>query len=528
LDAVGPGADRAARRRRRRWPRLLLCAGTTLLLLAAAELAMRAVDGYLLFATPLRLDARSGVPGAELAHDRAFQGDFLRRQAAARPDLDPRWFLVSPPPVPRHAVRPELEQRFASFDKVFLYELDEPLLRAAWVRGKGLAFLPGLAHPDSFFVFTPPDGGIAPGYRYPASTTLPTGLTTNAFGFRGRELAVDKPPGVVRIACVGASTTIGGHDISHSWPELLEGFLGEWARRERLPVGFEVLNAGCEGYVSADIRATVRHYVLPLAVDYVVYYEGANQFHAADLLRHVRVHGDATRPMDLLPLVADATAPSWFARLADRSALARRLRSLLRARGPLREPEKPAQEIALPQGLDANAVDLARAGEVLALQAICSDLAAIRADVGAAGGRLVVCSFRWLVHDGLVLDGPYGELVWRHLNADLWPCTYATVRALVDLQNRWFEVWAAANDADFLDVAAAVPQDERLHTDAIHSTPLGSRCQAWVTFAGLTRLVARDLAAGRIPVPDRHPDAVHPSIGPVRVVTRAELDAAGH
>ena len=73
-------------------------------------------------------------------------------------------------------------------------------------------------------------------------------------------------------------------------------------------------------------------------------------------------------------------------------------------------------------------------------------------------------------------------------------------------------------------LAELLPRDERLFLDAIHQTELGVRIKAWVLFARLTEILRRDLVSQRVPVPDMQLDATHPNIGPVKTVSRAELD----
>jgi hypothetical protein len=515
--------------RRRRMPRLVLLAASVLVAALAGELALRAAGGYRLFVPTLQRLADAGDLDAarQLQLASALVQPFLARWQA-RADLDPGWIATSPPPLPRPPAldKPAVPQMLWLFH---YYLLNEALLRAMWVKGQGLPMFPGLELPDSFTVFAPPRGRLQPRFRYPPSRTLPTGLVTNEFGFRGRELPVDKPPGAVRIAFVGASTTVEAARLPHSAPELIEHWLSLWARARGLEVRFETLNAAREAIQSADIRAIVEDELLPLAVDYVVYYEGANQLQPSALQKHVRVQGEyrlADPPPGLVDVQQEATPEqaTLLDRLAETFATAQYLRTALRGRAPLAEPPKPQQQVVLPAGFDGP-FPLARAGEVLECGAIGSDLDAIHSALAAQRARLVLCTFCWLAEPGLTVDPVLGHNIHVQLNRAYWPFSQATVRALADLQNRFFAAWAAAHGVDLLDVAADLPRDPLLYIDAIHHTELGVRLKAWVLFAGLTRLLERDLAAGVVPVPDRVRDGVHPNLGPGRVVTRADLDA---
>jgi hypothetical protein len=66
-------------------------------------------------------------------------------------------------------------------------------------------------------------------------------VSTDSHGFRGREIALEKPAGVFRVMAVGECVTLGvGVDDSETWPAQLEALL-----RERLPGRtVEVVNAG--------------------------------------------------------------------------------------------------------------------------------------------------------------------------------------------------------------------------------------------------------------------------------------------
>jgi len=517
---------------RRRWLfRAILCGGSLLLALGTGEVTLRVAGRYRL--DSLRLEP-AWATGDAVAAELAGNEESVRHVRAAAQGLAPGladgWLAESPPPLPKHAVDPHLLASWGGPQQLmFLCEVNEVLLRSLWRPGSGLVHAVGPDHPREFRVFTPPDGQPHPLYRYPPSVTMPDGLTTNAFGFRGPEIALDKPARTVRIACVGASTTVDAHHFAWSYPELLQHWLGRWAGRAGFDVRFEVINAGREAIRSDDIRAVVSYEVLPLAVDYVVYYEGANQFGVADLLRHVRVDGPFTPGQPPPGVVLDLAGQEprsgrWIDALCTWSATAERLRSLFESRAPQPEPRKPPQRLALPPGLDERLPDLARAAEVLQLGAVLADLDAIHAATRAANARLLLCSFCWMARDGLQLDLQAGRSVFWHLNGAYWPVTYAHVRRLADLQNRCYAAWAKDRGVPFLDVAAGMPLDPRLYTDGVHATELGSRLRAWLTFAALVPHLEADLRSGVVPVPDARPDPRHPYLLPARRLDAAELD----
>jgi hypothetical protein len=515
--------------RKRRFAKLLLVAGSLGFAAGIGEAVLRVVGGYRLFGLrlePVRAAAKDPGAALDLAPD--LVAAFVERWGRSRADVDPAWLRTSPSPLPPQPPlgKPALPQHDWL---LHYYVTNGALLRAMWVKGQGLPMLPGLRLPDEFTVFEPPGGKITPRYRYPASRTLPTGLVLNAFGFRGRDLPVDKPPRTVRIGFVGASTTVEAHALPHSAPELVEHWLSLWATAKGLDVHFEVLNAAREAIQSPDLRAIVDDELLPLEIDYLVYYEGANQFQPATLGKHVQVDGafEIAKPPPGLVGTFDDTAnadSTWLDGLAAHSAMARYLRSALQRGERLTEPQKPPQQLTLPPELLAGEFPLARAAGVLELAAIGGDLDGIRSAVEGAHARLVLSTFWWLAQDGMTCDPVWGRNVHVHLNRAYWPFRYTVVRDLAAVQNRFYAAWAKARGVDLVDIASALPQDERLAIDAIHHNELGVRLKAWLFFVQLLPLLERDLASGRVPAPDRHADAVHPHIGPTRSVRRAELD----
>ena len=93
-----------------------------------------------------------------------------------------------------------------------------------------------------------------------------------------------RQPRTVRIAFIGASTTVGNHFYPYSYPEFIGNWLNLWSDQRKLDVRFEVLNAGRESITSSDNVNIVREEVLPLKPDLLVYYEGANQFQLGSMV----------------------------------------------------------------------------------------------------------------------------------------------------------------------------------------------------------------------------------------------------
>lgn len=433
------------------------------------------------------------------------------------PGVQRAWFAENPPPLPnRRSAAPEA---VALLRRVEASAVSDGTWRTDIFKAWNSAFVgrDPCAHPylgqapGPLRIYDPPDGAPRPPYRFLPDTTTPVGLVTNAHGFRGPPVPAARRPGTIRIAFIGASTTVGAHAYLHSYPEHVGHWLDRWAAARAPGVAFEVLNAGRESIKSPDIAAIVRSEVAPLAPDLVVYYEGANQFDLRPL-----VPGMGKRPDDA-PMVTPRT-PGLLERvmidLGYSFALARRAQSLLAAHAPYDdggskspggEWSKPAYTLAWPKGLDERDPDIARADLPVHLSTILADLDRIRAATASAGGELALASYKWLVADGMVLDPKRHRAILEYLNVGYAPFSYRDLERLALFQNRVLEKYAAARGIDFLDVARLMPSDPDLFVDAIHGTPEGVRLRAWIMLQLLVPVIERHLADGTWPKKDFAP-----------------------
>jgi len=94
----------------------------------------------------------------------------------------------------------------------------------------------------------------------------------NNFGFVGRDFAYAKPPGVIRIAALGASTTADGY------PAMLEEYLNTKVAGQSNR--FEVMNFGVGYWTSAHVLVNFVLNVLDFAPDYIIIHQAANDEHA--------------------------------------------------------------------------------------------------------------------------------------------------------------------------------------------------------------------------------------------------------
>jgi hypothetical protein len=473
----------------KRWFAGITLAAIGAIVVATAEFAVRAIDGYRLFSS--RLVQTRVLPAEPLAPSPS-----ARHHVETIPvsgGVRREWFGRAPHPLARLPLSPELaavsalgvtSDVFKQWNTHYLEEhvcSGDPLFRR----------FPGFA-----FSFEPGADTVHPPYRFLPNTTTPFGLVTNRFGFRGHEIAPDKPRGVIRIAFVGASTAVGNHAQAFSYPELMEPWLNLWASEAAPDVRFEVINAGREGISSPDIAAIVRDELAPLEPDVIVYHEGGNQFTPQTLVEEKK--GPTAPPRDN----EDSTREA-----AGSSALARRARIFLRraVRRFGAEPRKPAYRLRWPATVSEQQPDPDASDLPLNLPQIVHDLDDIRQTASEHGATLVVTSFIWMVDRGLVVDPVDRAAFYDALNVKLWPVTYADIRRLADFQNRAFRAYAEKRGAPFIDVSERFPRDLTLFRDPVHMTLDGDRLRAWIMFQGLVPILEAKIAAGAFPQPDRTP-----------------------
>ncbi|MBI3818060.1 MAG: SGNH/GDSL hydrolase family protein [Planctomycetes bacterium] len=159
------------------------------------------------------------------------------------------------------------------FALILTIALAELALRAVdWKQGRDADFyFPKHGMEDSYYIPHPYMGyALKPGFT--------GGLTVghiNNLGMRGADMEVQKPIGVVRVLCLGGSTTYGTHVSSeyNTYPKQLEVALGETAAPG---VRFEVGNCGVPGYNSIENLIQLELKLLDLKPEAIVLYEGAN------------------------------------------------------------------------------------------------------------------------------------------------------------------------------------------------------------------------------------------------------------
>ncbi|MCA8926989.1 MAG: SGNH/GDSL hydrolase family protein [Alphaproteobacteria bacterium] len=119
---------------------------------------------------------------------------------------------------------------------------------------------------DSFYI--DPETGL----RIPRPNAALGKLQFNSLGFRGDELEMPKPPGRIRLAFVGSSSTLDPNvtDDRKTWAAQAMKVV-----RDRLPnCDFDYLNAGVPGFGLAETTTYFQHNVAKTEPDLVVIWAG--------------------------------------------------------------------------------------------------------------------------------------------------------------------------------------------------------------------------------------------------------------
>jgi len=114
----------------------------------------------------------------------------------------------------------------------------------------------------------------ASGLEIPAPGSSVGTVRVNSLGFRGPEIELPKPPGRIRVAFLGGSTTFCAETsgLEATWPYLVAQGL-----TEAFPdASIDQVNGAAGGYSTRQSALNLEHRVAPLDPDVVVVYHGTN------------------------------------------------------------------------------------------------------------------------------------------------------------------------------------------------------------------------------------------------------------
>lgn len=99
-------------------------------------------------------------------------------------------------------------------------------------------------------------------------------ININSFGFRGKDVALEKPDNTYRIFAIGGSTMLGTGSTSDV--TTIPGYLQENFDELELPFNVEVINAGISGAWSKTETSLIKTKLLNFQPDMIIVYDGWN------------------------------------------------------------------------------------------------------------------------------------------------------------------------------------------------------------------------------------------------------------
>jgi hypothetical protein len=484
--------------------------------LVSAEIGLRIIDGYSV--RTLALDSIS-APSNASNYSEQFVAELSVADGVSR-----AWYEDPPPPT---NVTPSDIETIAKTDpdlaRIFT-NTQQPLSFEGvyeWNKNWILRRICANTYPahlaGAIFTFDPGTDSIFPRYRLPREIRFPLeGGTINSFGFRGTPMELNKPSNTIRIAFLGASTTLDFLGARNAYPDFVGHWLNLWAKARGLDVRFEVINGGRFGFGTQDIAAMFHSEIVPLEPDIVFYYEGVNDFSPGELV----AWPNGRRPSPPNITQRQRSILENYSDLVGRSFL---LWDQLRwSSGD--EPTKPEITVREPLIMQEASPDPFSPELPEYLRKIVSSLEDIRQDTSALDATLTVVPFLFMVHDGLTLDINRNFYLFKYLNDTFYPFRYSFLRRQIDFENLIFRQYDRKFGLPIIDLDLLYPQDPELFVDAVHMYLDASRLKAWIIFNGLVGVIQPKIAEGKLPRAMRHPLTTHPAFpdGTKRTISKVE------
>ncbi|MFH1419421.1 MAG: SGNH/GDSL hydrolase family protein, partial [Planctomycetota bacterium] len=300
--------------------------------------------------------------------------------------------------------------------------------------------------PNNSFTF------VHPKYNEPT-------FTVNRFGFRStREHDVEtvaKPPGTLRIATFGGSTTMGTNNDSEVWPYLTGRKVSHRVPGRKI----EVLNEGLMGYTTLDNLIDLAIRVIDFDSDVYILYFGVNDYTAAaplDVYKSDHSHYRRTL-YETIGFSAAEVVPRWLTKSQVMTAVFHAMgmanrQSLAECTGTAMFRDQDAFT-----GFEDDEINEMVTRDVI--RNLISMIGIIRAHNPDA--IVVLSSFYDRRQRGYI----------KHLNPA-------------------FQEYAAGHDVLFVDVAGQLPYDRRITFDDVHFTPEGAELVSDLFAEAIARALA--------------------------------------
>ena len=289
----------------------------------------------------------------------------------------------------------------------------------------------------------------------PASPGEKVFWSSNSWGFRGPEFSVAKPAGLLRIVCLGASTTEGSQDDDETYPHFLQRELSRLMPSSRV----EVINAGHHGHGIDDLLEILRHRILPLKPDVVIFYEAGNNIEFGEFTPGLPCR--LGFPEGNCWLYASPNLYQW---LYHRSGIFVLLseKFSLRVHNSLPMSHKFVDSPMKPSALHYKEVLRQMVRETLAQKV-----------------AIVLSSFITLAHEGLEVSYEQHPLLYNDIYKKWSPLTPGELERIYQQFNRQSEEIAGEFGLPYADVAMRFPREIRFFPfDLIHLSPEGNKLLA--------------------------------------------------
>lgn len=281
-------------------------------------------------------------------------------------------------------------------------------------------------------------------------------ISINSSGFRGPEIDTPKPPGRVRIAFLGASTTfcaeVSGDTLV--WPHLVV----EQLRAAYPGTAFDYVNGGVPGYFASSSLLNLKHRVAAHQPDIVVIYHATN-----NLSRE-------TRDMAIAQGLDDAVESGQLSWLERHSLLWELVVKNLRVRR--------AQQTANHPGGQKLTIDPARIGAKFE-----TDMSALVRESSKVASRVAVATFSTRLRTGQTPE-QQGQAAVSALVYSPFMSVEGLLRGF-SRYNTLIRQVAAKQDALLIDSEDSIPGDAAHFVDTVHFTDAGSRKMAERVFLSL-------------------------------------------
>jgi lysophospholipase L1-like esterase len=274
--------------------------------------------------------------------------------------------------------------------------------------------------------------------------------SSNSWGFRGPEFEVRKKEGVIRIVCLGASTTEGSQRDEETYPYFLQQELNRMFPDREI----EVINAGHHAFIIEDLLELLRQRVFPLQPDIVLFCEATNNIQFTEFIKGVPKYCPGYCWVNP-PLVR-----FFYSRSALFNVLAERLNWVNHQPAPM--PHMFDDTLPKPS------VTRYREG-----------LKQITKEALSHGTKIVLSSFITVARADLKVSREDYPLVAAMFYEYHYPFTPAEIARIYQIFNQQSAEVAREFGVPYADVAADFPREPRYFPfDIVHLTPDGNRLLA--------------------------------------------------